>query len=83
VSVTYLQLCHWPTNALDFAARKLEPVKTMNQKFRLFRRSREQQSLRTSDPEEARGLLHARNEADRQPAINRADRPRLIERKRS
>ena len=53
----------------------------MTDKFRLFRRAsglwyiedrqaKTQQSLRTRDETEAHRLLHARNEAHRQPAIN-------------
>ena len=53
----------------------------MNEKFRLFRRasgvwyiedkeSREQESLRTRDAKEAKRLFGAKNEAQRQPAIN-------------
>lgn len=53
----------------------------MTDKFRLFRRAsglwyiedrqaKAQQSLRTRDQAEANRLLHARNEAHRQPAIN-------------
>jgi integrase len=54
----------------------------MKQRFRLYRRSSsgrfyvhdsltgKQESLNTGDREEAARLLHARNEAERQPAIN-------------
>ena len=52
----------------------------MNQRFILFRRAgvfyaedtttKKQTSLRTKDPAEAKTLLHARNEAHRQPVLN-------------
>src|ERR1035441_418075 len=53
----------------------------MNQQFILFRRAgvfycedtetHKQLSLRTKDEDEARALLHAKNEALRQPVLNR------------
>ena len=69
-------------NTLEYSCFKLRTVSTeMKQRYRLFRRgwgtyycedtqTGKQETLGTSNKQEAQRLVHAKNEANRQPLIN-------------